>query len=266
MWCSPSRVERDARRPRCRESARHPPERRRRIGRNPRAGRRFVGDRVASEGVRADRGTPARRARFRASRVGLARPRLGCTKGEHGPPTRPRSRRPDRDPQGRPGRAGAPRSRSQALGHQALQPGPSLDTCVYRPLFSLRHVSAATASSPSLDELHASTRPELFVLYGRRRVGKTELLQQFCASVARCTSSRRRCARRTTCARSATRSPRPSTSRSRRRSSSRTGPRRSTSARSSASPARRRPRARKRDADASSWSTSSPTSASRRAD
>ncbi|MBI5362616.1 MAG: ATP-binding protein [Planctomycetes bacterium] len=32
-----------------------------------------------------------------------------------------------------------------------------------------------------LDELHASTRPELFVLYGRRRVGKTELLQQFCA-------------------------------------------------------------------------------------
>ncbi|MBK7876099.1 MAG: ATP-binding protein [Planctomycetes bacterium] len=32
-----------------------------------------------------------------------------------------------------------------------------------------------------LDELHASNRPELFVLYGRRRVGKTELLQQFCA-------------------------------------------------------------------------------------
>ncbi len=32
-----------------------------------------------------------------------------------------------------------------------------------------------------LDELHHSTRPELFVLYGRRRVGKTELLQQFCA-------------------------------------------------------------------------------------
>ena len=31
-----------------------------------------------------------------------------------------------------------------------------------------------------LDELHASGRPELFVLYGRRRVGKTELLQQFC--------------------------------------------------------------------------------------
>lgn len=31
-----------------------------------------------------------------------------------------------------------------------------------------------------LEELHASGRPELFVLYGRRRVGKTELLQQFC--------------------------------------------------------------------------------------
>ena len=31
-----------------------------------------------------------------------------------------------------------------------------------------------------LEELHASRRAELFVLYGRRRVGKTELLQQFC--------------------------------------------------------------------------------------
>jgi len=31
-----------------------------------------------------------------------------------------------------------------------------------------------------LEELHGSARPELFVLYGRRRVGKTELLQRFC--------------------------------------------------------------------------------------
>jgi len=31
-----------------------------------------------------------------------------------------------------------------------------------------------------LEELHDSRRPELFVLYGRRRVGKTELLQKFC--------------------------------------------------------------------------------------
>lgn len=33
-----------------------------------------------------------------------------------------------------------------------------------------------------LEELDASGKPELFVLYGRRRVGKTELLQQFCRS------------------------------------------------------------------------------------
>ena len=31
-----------------------------------------------------------------------------------------------------------------------------------------------------LEELCGSGRPELFVLYGRRRVGKTELLQRFC--------------------------------------------------------------------------------------
>ena len=31
-----------------------------------------------------------------------------------------------------------------------------------------------------LEELHAAGKPELFVLYGRRRVGKTELLQRFC--------------------------------------------------------------------------------------
>lgn len=32
-----------------------------------------------------------------------------------------------------------------------------------------------------LDELYDSKRPEFFVLYGRRRVGKTELLQRFCS-------------------------------------------------------------------------------------
>lgn len=37
-----------------------------------------------------------------------------------------------------------------------------------------------TAELAFLDELHGSGRPEFFVLYGRRRVGKTELLQQFC--------------------------------------------------------------------------------------
>ena len=31
-----------------------------------------------------------------------------------------------------------------------------------------------------LEELHDSGKPELYVLYGRRRVGKTELLQRFC--------------------------------------------------------------------------------------
>lgn len=31
-----------------------------------------------------------------------------------------------------------------------------------------------------LEELYSSGKPELFVLYGRRRVGKTELLQRFC--------------------------------------------------------------------------------------
>ena len=32
-----------------------------------------------------------------------------------------------------------------------------------------------------LEELYESDRPEFFVLYGRRRVGKTELLQRFCS-------------------------------------------------------------------------------------
>ncbi len=33
----------------------------------------------------------------------------------------------------------------------------------------------------TLEEMHRSDRAELFVLYGRRRVGKTELLREFCA-------------------------------------------------------------------------------------
>lgn len=33
----------------------------------------------------------------------------------------------------------------------------------------------------TLDRAYRSGRAELFVLYGRRRVGKTELLQVFCA-------------------------------------------------------------------------------------
>ena len=32
-----------------------------------------------------------------------------------------------------------------------------------------------------LSQLYSSDRAELFVLYGRRRVGKTELLRAFCA-------------------------------------------------------------------------------------
>ena len=31
-----------------------------------------------------------------------------------------------------------------------------------------------------LEQLHQSDRAELFILYGRRRVGKTELLRAFC--------------------------------------------------------------------------------------
>jgi len=31
-----------------------------------------------------------------------------------------------------------------------------------------------------LEELYQSDRAELFILYGRRRVGKTELLRAFC--------------------------------------------------------------------------------------
>ena len=39
---------------------------------------------------------------------------------------------------------------------------------------------ARTRELAFLDELYQSGRPEFFVLHGRRRVGKTELLQQFC--------------------------------------------------------------------------------------
>lgn len=39
---------------------------------------------------------------------------------------------------------------------------------------------ARTRELAFLDELYKSCRPEFFVLHGRRRVGKTELLQQFC--------------------------------------------------------------------------------------
>jgi AAA+ ATPase superfamily predicted ATPase len=39
---------------------------------------------------------------------------------------------------------------------------------------------ARTRELAFLQELHDSPRPEFFVLYGRRRVGKTELLQRFC--------------------------------------------------------------------------------------
>ena len=41
---------------------------------------------------------------------------------------------------------------------------------------------ARTRELAFLDELYQSGRPEFFVLHGRRRVGKTELLQQFCQS------------------------------------------------------------------------------------
>ena len=36
------------------------------------------------------------------------------------------------------------------------------------------------AELAALERLWRSPRPELLVLYGRRRVGKTELLRQFC--------------------------------------------------------------------------------------
>ena len=35
-----------------------------------------------------------------------------------------------------------------------------------------------------LQARYASSRAELFVLYGRRRVGKTELLREFCRDTA----------------------------------------------------------------------------------
>ena len=38
-----------------------------------------------------------------------------------------------------------------------------------------------TSELAVLEELADSGRPEFFVLYGRRRVGKTELLQKLCA-------------------------------------------------------------------------------------
>jgi AAA+ ATPase superfamily predicted ATPase len=40
---------------------------------------------------------------------------------------------------------------------------------------------ARTRELEFLEELFRSPRAEMFVLYGRRRVGKTELLQQFCS-------------------------------------------------------------------------------------
>jgi hypothetical protein len=40
------------------------------------------------------------------------------------------------------------------------------------------------AELANLEARYRSERAELFVLYGRRRVGKTELLRHFCASRA----------------------------------------------------------------------------------
>ena len=50
----------------------------------------------------------------------------------------------------------------------------------YAPRWTPPPSSAAPRERAFLEELQGSGRPELFVLYGRRRVGKTELLQQFC--------------------------------------------------------------------------------------